>query len=297
MTPTPDRAAGAPRAPSVALRGSAAAGPDAALAANRLVRALAGLAAAGRKALIPYIMAGDPDPPSTERLVGVLVAAGADAIELGVPFSDPIADGPVNQRAGLRALAHGMALRPALDLVSRLRKRTQVPLAFMTYYNLLLRHGVGAFCRDAVAAGLDGIIVADLPPEEGDELIAEARQAGLATVFLLAPTSTEARIRAVAAASTGFIYCVSRTGVTGVRDELPEGLAELVARIKAQSGTPVCVGFGIGRPAQARQVARIADGAIVGSALVRMLEERPDDLGRVGALVRALRLAIDEGGA
>ncbi len=262
------------------------------VAENRLTRTLAALGARGRRALIPYIMAGDPDPGATERLVKILVDAGADAVELGVPFSDPIADGPVNQRAGLRALAHGMGLRPALDLVSRLRKTTQAPLAFMTYYNLLLRYGVSAFCRDAVGAGLDGIIIADLPPEEGAELTTSARAAGLATIFLLAPTSTEERIRAVAAASTGFIYCVSRTGVTGVRDALPEGLAELVARIKAQTATPVCVGFGISRPSQAREVAKVADGVIVGSALVQMLEEQPEDLERIGAFVRDLRAAV-----
>lgn len=274
--------------------GARAAAPDA-TAENRLVRSLADLKRRGRKALIPYIMAGDPSPRATERLVELLVASGADAVELGVPFSDPIADGPVNQRAGLRALAHGMGLRPALDLVARLREATGVPLAFMTYYNLLLQHGLAAFCRDAVGAGLDGVIVADLPPEEGEALIAEARAAGLATVFLLAPTSTDERIRAVAAASTGFVYCVSRTGVTGARDELPEGIADLVGRIAAQTETPVCVGFGISRPAQAREVARVADGVIVGSALVRMIEEAPQDLDRVGAFVRDLRAAV--GGA
>ncbi|HEX4836366.1 MAG TPA: tryptophan synthase subunit alpha [bacterium] len=261
---------------------------------NRLAQAFAALRARGRRALIPYIMAGDPDPRASERLAEILVAAGADAIELGVPFSDPIADGPVNQRAGQRALVHGMGVRPALLTVSRLRATTAVPLLFMTYYNLILQHGLAAFCRDAVDAGLDGLITADLPPEEGEELIAEARRVGLATVFLLAPTSTDARIRAVAAASTGFIYCVSRTGVTGVQDEVPEGVAALVARIKAQSDTPVCVGFGISRPAQVREVARRADGVIVGSALVQMIEDDPGDLERVGAFVRDLKAAVLE---
>jgi tryptophan synthase alpha chain len=261
---------------------------------NRLTRALAALRARGRKALIPYIMAGDPDPGATERLVEILSAAGAAAIELGVPFSDPIADGPVNQRAGLRALAHGMGLRPALRLVSRLRERTEVPIAFMTYYNLILQYGVGAFCQEATESGLDGIIVADLPPEEGQELAAEGRAAGLATIFLLAPTSTEDRIRAVAAASTGFIYCVSRTGVTGVREQIPEGLPELVQRIRAQSETPVCVGFGISRPDQVREVARIADGVIVGSVLVRMIEDAPSDLDRIGDFVRDLTRAMED---
>lgn len=265
------------------------------LPGNRIVQALTDLRMRDRRALIPYIMAGDPDPDATERLVPLLAASGADAVELGVPFSDPIADGPVNQRAGMRALAHGVGLREALELVARLRRATGVPLLFMTYYNLVLRYGPGRFCRDAVAAGLDGVILADLPPDEGGDLVQEARSAGLATVFLLAPTSTDERMRRVAAVSTGFIYCVSRTGVTGARDEIPEDLPHLVARIKTYAETPVCVGFGISQPGQAREVARVADGVIVGSAVVRLLEEEPTNLGRVGRFVRELRKAIDAG--
>jgi tryptophan synthase alpha chain len=275
--------------------GAVAASPGAAaepLASNRLVRVFAAHRAERRCALIPYIMAGDPDVPATERLVDALVAGGASAVELGVPFSDPIADGPVNQRAGLRAMAQGIAIRPALDLVARLRTRTQVPLLIMTYYNLVLRYGPGRFARDAASAGLDGLIAADLPPDAAEEFRVEARRTGLATVFMAAPTSTPERIRAVAAASTGFVYCVSRTGVTGVRDALPEGLPDLVRRIRAETSTPVCVGFGISRPAQAREVARVADGVIVGSALVQMIEQAPRDIARVGAFVRDLAAAI-----
>lgn len=262
------------------------------LRANRLVRVFAALRAEGRCALIPYIMAGDPDVPATERLVEAFVAAGASAVELGVPFSDPIADGPVNQRAGLRAMAQGMAIRPALDLVARVRTRTQVPLLIMTYYNIVLRYGLGRFAHEAVSAGVDGLIAADLPPDAAVDFAGEARRTGLATVFMAAPTSTPERIRAVAAASTGFVYCVSRTGVTGVRDAMPEGLPELVRRIRAETSSPVCVGFGISRPAQAREVARVADGVIVGSALVKMIEEQPRDIGRVGAFVGDLAEAI-----
>ena len=269
--------------------------PSSATLNNRLARTLAGLRARRRCALIPYIMAGDPTPQATERLVDTLVASGADVVELGVPFSDPIADGPINQRAGLRAMAQGMGLRPALEVVTRLRARTTVPLAFMTYYNLIFQYGLERFCRDATSAGLDGLIVADLPPEEGGELIAAARQADLATVFLLAPTSTEARIRAVAEACTGFVYCVSRTGVTGVRDELPEGLRDLVLRIREQTAAPICVGFGLSRPEQVREVALVADGVIVGSAIVQMIEDAPGELDRVGAFVRDLRAAVDVG--
>jgi tryptophan synthase alpha chain len=283
-----DPSAGVPGSAVAARRGPV---PEP-LAGNRLVRALAALRAERRCALIPYIMAGDPEAAATERFVDALVAAGASAVELGVPFSDPIADGPVNQRAGQRAMAQGMGIRPALDLVARVRARTQVPLLIMTYYNLVLRYGPGRFVRDAVAAGLDGLIAADLPPDTAEALTDEGRRAGLATVFMAAPTSTPERIRAVAAASTGFIYCVSRTGVTGVRDALPEGLAELLRRIRGETATPICVGFGISRPAQAREVARIADGVIVGSALVQMIEERPHDIDRVGAFVRELAAAV-----
>jgi tryptophan synthase alpha chain len=260
---------------------------------NRLARTLAGLRAQRRCALMPYVMAGDPSPEATERLVDTLVASGADVIELGVPFSDPIADGPINQRAGLRAIDQGMGLRAALEVVTRLRARTAAPFAFMTYYNLIFRYGVERFCRDAVAAGLDGLIVADLPPEEGGDLVAAARGVDLATVFLLAPTSTEARIRAVVAVCTGFVYCVSRTGVTGVRDELPEGVRDLVLRIRGETTTPVCVGFGLSRPEQVREVAAVADGVIVGSAIVKMIEDAPAELDRIGAFVRDLRAAID----
>lgn len=267
--------------------------PSSATLNNRLARTLAGLRARRRCALIPYIMAGDPTPQATERLVDTLVASGADVVELGVPFSDPIADGPINQRAGLRAIGNGMGLRAALETVTRLRARTAVPLAFMTYYNLILRYGLERFCRDATVAGLDGLIVADLPPEEGGELIAAARDVDLATIFLLAPTSTEARIRAVVEACTGFVYCVSRTGVTGVRDELPEGVRDLVLRIRDQTTTPICVGFGLSRPEQVREVASVADGVIVGSAIVKMIEDAPDELDRVGAFVRDLKAAVD----
>jgi tryptophan synthase alpha chain len=237
-------------------------------------------------------MAGDPDEAATERLIAMLAEAGADAVELGVPFSDPIADGPVNQRAGFRALGRGMSPGRALDLVARVRRRVELPLLFMTYYNLFLHRGIEAFCREAVDAGLDGVITADLPPEDGGALAEAAAAAGLATVFLLAPTSTDERIRTVAGTSTGFIYCVSRTGVTGMRDEVPQDLADLVRRIKAQTETPVCVGFGISRPSQAQQVARFADGVIVGSVLVKMLEDDPADLDRVGAFVRDLKTAV-----
>ncbi|HLJ60110.1 MAG TPA: tryptophan synthase subunit alpha [bacterium] len=288
------RSVGATRAPRAARRPAVTPHEAAPARENRLVRMFAEAKAAGRKVLIPYVMAGDPDADATERLVETLVAAGADAVELGVPFSDPIADGPVNQRAGFRALGRGMSLARALELVARIRRNTGVPLLFMSYYNLYLHHGLVAFCREAVHAGLDGVITADLPPEEGGDLVAAGRAAGLATVFLLAPTSTEERIRAVADVSTGFIYCVSRTGVTGVRDEVPADLGALVARIKAESETPVCVGFGISRPGQAKQVARIADGVIVGSVLVQMIEDDPEDFHRVGTFVRELKAAVLE---
>jgi tryptophan synthase alpha chain len=298
MTSSTGRAVAGAAARARGGRAGSAVAPSPQLSGNRLVRAFAALRAGDaetrRCALIPYIMAGDPDEATTERFVEAFAEAGATAVELGVPFSDPIADGPVNQRAGLRAMTEGVDIRRTLDLVARLRTRTQLPLLIMTYYNLVLRYGPAGFVRDAVSSGLDGLIAADLPPDAAGELIGGARRAGLATVFMAAPTSTPERLRAVAASSTGFVYCVSRTGVTGARDALPEGLPGLVRRIRAETATPVCVGFGISRPAQAREVAKIADGVIVGSALVQMIEETPRDIVRVGAFVRDLAAAIAE---
>ncbi|MCD6289316.1 MAG: tryptophan synthase subunit alpha, partial [Anaerolineae bacterium] len=212
----------------------------------------------------------------------------------GVPFSDPLADGPTIQAASQMALEHGTSLADALQIVYRLRRRgIEIPLVLMGYYNPFLAYGVEALCRDAAAAGADGFIVPDLPPDErdGQEMIAHCRAHGLAFVPLLAPTSTEERIRVVTQAASGFVYLVSVTGITGARDRLPPDLAAFVARVRAATGLPLAVGFGISNPEQAAQVARIADGVVVGSALVKLgLSDKPVD--RIRALAASLARGV-----
>jgi len=243
----------------------------------------------GRKVLIPYIMAGDPDMATTCRLVPALEAAGADIVELGVPFSDPIADGPVILRAGMRALAHDTSLAEILRAVRQIRRGCSVPVVLMSYYNPVLQYGEAAFARDAVKAGVDGVIVPDLPPEEGAGLIAGARAHGLATVFLLAPTSDPARIAKVSRVSTGFVYYVSLTGITGARLTDPREVSERLAHVRRATDKPVAVGFGIATPEQAGALARLADGVIVGSALVRVMEQELEAGADADKVVRSAR--------
>ncbi len=262
---------------------------------SRIAAVFERLRTARRTALMPFVVAGDPDLAATADEVAALTRAGADIIELGVPFSDPVADGPVNQRAYQRALAGGVTLRDVLNLVGQVRPA--VPVVLLSYYNPVVQYGVGRFCDDAASHGVDGIAIPDLPADEADELVAAARPVGLDTVFLLAPTSTDARIRLAAARSTGFIYCVSVTGVTGVRDRLPEEIQGLVGKIKKLTRLPVCVGFGVSTPEQARHVAGVADGVIVGSALVSLLEQPEGRIGRLERFVHDLREAIDAVGA
>lgn len=251
------------------------------------------LRAAGRKAFIPFVVAGDPSLAATEQAVRALVRAGADLVEIGVPFSDPIADGPINQRAAHRALLQGVTLTDVLDLAERLRSDVDVPIVLLSYFNPILRYGLDRFAKDAVRSGVSGVVVPDLPPEEADDVVASARAEGLDSIFLLAPTSTDERIRLVAERSTGFIYCVSLTGVTGVQEQLSADLEDLLHRIKRMTDTPVCVGFGVSTPEQARRVAQVADGVIVGSALVASLEQQADGIGRLAALAGTLRAGID----
>jgi tryptophan synthase alpha chain len=230
----------------------------------------------GRKALIPYIMAGDPNLDTTIKLVKALDQAGADAIELGIPFSDPIADGPVILRAAMRALTHDTTLTQVLDTVRELRKHTQIPIIFMTYYNPIYVYGDAAFAKDAVAAGVDGVIIPDLPPEESADLVAASRKHDLSTVFLLAPTSNEARIKKVCRLASGFVYYVSLTGITGSKLTDFGDVAERIGAIRQHTKKPICVGFGISNAEQARAAGKAADGVIVGSALVRVIEEHID---------------------
>ena len=249
------------------------------------------------KALIPYVMAGDPDLATTRRIVLALEQAGCDILELGAPFSDPLADGPTIQKAALRSLQHHTNIGDVLGLVAEVRKVSKLPLIIMTYYNLIFHYGEERFVRDAAAAGLDGVILPDLPPEEAGTFMPLARKAGLDTIFLLAPTSTDDRIRAVSKVSQGFIYYVSLTGVTGSHLGLQQAAIKgSIARIKAQTDKPVAVGFGIATPDQAAEVALSgADGVIVGSALVKVIEEHigsPDLVDRAASFVRSLKEGV-----
>jgi len=227
----------------------------------------------GCKVFIPFLTAGDPDLDFTRRLVLLLARSGAGLVELGVPFSDPLADGPVIQRASQRALAKGITFTNICRFVKDLRGETDIPIALMSYYNPILRPGIDKAARMMVEAGVDGLICPDLPPEEGGDLIALGRTHGIATVFFLAPTSTERRIRLVAERSTGFIYYVSVTGVTGARDELPGAIRDHLGLIRTMTDKPIAVGFGVSRPDQAARIAQWADGVIIGSAIIKILEE------------------------
>jgi len=241
---------------------------------SRLDTTFARLRARGARALVAYVTAGDPSLADTRRLVIEAERRGADVIELGVPFSDPIAEGPVIQRAMNRALTAGATMARVLETVATMRAEVSVPLVLLTYYNPVLAFGLKAFARAAAEAGVDGAIVADLPPEEAGPLAAEAEPTGLDLIHLVAPTSTPPRVRLIARRSRGFIYVVSVTGVTGERQEIPSDLAAQVRTLRLLTTKPVCVGFGISTPAQAAAIGRLADGAIVGSAIVRMIEER-----------------------
>ncbi|MEW6109284.1 MAG: tryptophan synthase subunit alpha [Nitrospirota bacterium] len=231
------------------------------------------------KAFIPYIMSGYPDMNRTIELVKILEDCGADMIELGVPFSDPLADGPTIQKAAESALNNGVTLASVISLVRTLRSGTQIPIILMTYYNPVFKYGEERFVRDASSAGVDGIIVPDLPPEEAGSLIRLSKKSGgFDIIFLLAPTSTEDRIKRVSKASGGFIYYVSITGITGSRLSMDSSIESHISEIRSISDKPVAVGFGISTPEEASVVSRFADGVIVGSAIVKRVEGSDDDL-------------------
>ncbi len=234
----------------------------------------------GGRAFIPYITAGYPRPEDTVRFYSILEEAGADIIELGVPFTDPLADGPVIQSASEVALKNGMTLRKVLGLVEVIRKGSSTPLVLMTYYNPVFKYGEEAFLRDAVNAGVSGLIIPDLPPDESTTLRALAKKAGLALIFLAAPTSTEERLRLIARASTGFIYYVSITGITGARLILDGSQKAVIDRLRSYSDKPVATGFGVSTPEEAAQVAEFSDGVIVGSAIVKRLTGEFSELRR-----------------
>jgi tryptophan synthase alpha chain len=248
------------------------------------------LKAADRKAFIPFITAGDPSIGTTVELILELERAGADIVELGVPFSDPVADGPTIQRASERALLKKVRARDCLDIVREVRKTSEIPILLFSYLNPLLALGGDAASKVA-GAGVDGVLATDLVPEEAGDFIAAFRGAGLDTVFLVAPTSADGRIKKIARASTGFIYAVSRAGVTGARQALSEASSTLVGRVKQFTDLPVAVGFGISTPEHVREVWETADGAVVGSKIVSLIEENldsPDIVAKVGELARWL---------
>ena len=254
---------------------------------SRIEATFARLRERGERALMPYFTAGDPSLAETRRLVAAAERAGADSIELGVPFSDPIADGPVVQRAGTRALAAGASLPRVLELVAGLRADgVRLPIALMTYYNPLLAFGLKSFARTAIDAGADGVIVPDLPYEESDPLRAEAEPAGLDLVQFVAPTSPAARVKTIARVARGFIYVVSVTGITGERTSLPPELDTQIRTLRLVTTKPVCVGFGVSTPEQVGAVGRLADGVIVGSAIVRLVEKHTGDPGLVDAVAK-----------
>ncbi len=264
---------------------------------NRIAACFENLRSQNRKAFVAFITAGDPDLAATRRLFGVIEQGGADIIELGVPFSDPLADGPVIQASAQRALKSGTTLKKILALVADIRTQSELPIVLMTSFNPVFAYGQEAFVNDAVKAGVDGVIVPDLPPEESEEFSTSADAKGLDVIFLLAPTSTGERVRRVAGKSRGFIYYVSLTGTTGVRASLAEGLKDKVAEIQSAANLPVLVGFGISSPEQAKEAARIADGIIVGSAIVRLIEQNGDAGERdakVGRFVADVKQAVTQ---
>jgi len=247
-----------------------------------------------RKALVAYLTVGYPNVEATLEAVPALVEAGCDMVELGIPFSDPLADGATIQRATQGALAQGVTSDTCLEVAGKLRQSVDIPLLFMGYYNPILRFGLERFCTSCEDAGIDGLIVPDLPPEEGADLENLTISRGLALVYLLSPASTTERVRLVASRSRGFIYMVSLKGVTGARDDVPTGLEEFVGQVRDVASQPLCVGFGIATPQQAQRVASAADGVIIGSRLVELVAGGQDGIRAAASFIREVRQALDE---
>jgi tryptophan synthase alpha chain len=263
---------------------------------NRIDRTFTRLKARGRKGMIPFLAAGDPSLEATAALVQEFEARGADLVEIGVPFSDPLADGVVNQRAYQRALAAGASLSRVLDLVANIRRHCEIPLVLMSYVNPIHRFGFDRFPMAARDAGVDGLILSDCPPEEMNGFLDKLLHAGIAPILLVAPTSPDRRISLISDRGRGYIYYVSLRGVTGPRQELPADLGDGIRRIRALTKMPLAVGFGISNPSQAKAVARLADAVIVGSAIVATLEKAlgsPDLVPNAGRFLAELRSAID----
>jgi tryptophan synthase alpha chain len=258
--------------------------PNENIAAGRIGLKFSQTRAGNQSALIPFIVAGDPNLERTPRLVLELEARGADLIELGVPFSDPMADGPANQRAATRGLAAGATLPAILALVAELRQQTQIPIILFGYFNPVFRYGCERLCADATRAGVDGLLVVDLPPEEALELAAPARAEGLDLIYLLAPTTPLERSRMISSSATGFLYYVSVTGVTGARPALASDLQQKVITLKSVTELPIGVGFGISTAEQAQEVARFADAVVVGSAFSQLIELHAASEGLIAAV-------------
>jgi len=246
------------------------------------------------KALIAYVTVGYPSIETTLKVVPLLAESGCDIVELGIPFSDPIADGVTIQKASFHALQNGVTPKVCLDVAKELSQKVDIPLVFMTYFNLIFSYGLEKFCDASAKSDIDGLIIPDLPPEEGSDLELVTQNHGLDVIYLLAPTSTEERIQLVAEKSRGFIYLVSVTGVTGARESLPSDLEDFVFRVRKVASQPLCVGFGISTPQQARQVARIANGVIVGSRIIQLMESEDESLSLVQDFARQLREALDK---
>jgi len=265
---------------------------------GRIARRFRELADASELGLVAYITAGDPSLAATEKIVLAATDAGADMIELGVPFSDPVADGPTIQRASDRALRSGTTLAGVIELVRKIRARSDVPLILFTYFNPVLQMGLEKFAKAAASAGADGVLATDVTPEEAEEYRATLQAHGLDTIFLAAPTSTDARLARIAQASSGFLYVISRAGVTGAREALPPGLPALVRRTRKFTSLPIAVGFGISLPTHVTVLGGIADAAVVGSAIMAEVEKAatPEEAASaVGALVRSLKSAARNG--
>ena len=266
---------------------------------NRIDKKFKDLKKDNKKAFIPYVTAGDPNMKTSEKIILALASSGADIIELGVPFSDPLADGPIIQAAIQRSLKSGTSVKKTMAMVKRLRKKIDTPLVFMTYYNIVFNYGLSRFVKDSVSAGVDGIIVPDLPMEESEELLKIADKEGFCLIMLTAPTTPPGRFKKIAACSRGFIYHVSLTGVTGTRKKLAGKLKGDLKKLKKLTSKPVCVGFGISDPHQAKEIATTSSGVIVGSAIIKVIEKNLTSQSRIvkevakfaGSLARAVHRA------
>jgi len=262
----------------------------------RIEKSLRSLREEGKKSLIIYITAGDPNLKVTEELVYSIAEAGADVVELGIPFSDPLADGPTIQQASQRALKGKVTIPKILSTIEKIRKKSSVPIALMTYYNPIFYYGLDRFVADSKAVGVDGLIVPDLPLEESKELRGITERFGIELISFIAPTSTPQRIDAIAKVAQGFIYCVSVTGVTGIRENLSLDVAEMIRKIRPYTDIPLAIGFGISNAKQAKEMIKYTDAIIVGSAVVKIIENYQNDLsmllGQVRSFVKSLKEAI-----